>query len=444
AYRVSVKTGGSITIPCPYHQEYKTHVKYWCKGYYFDSCSPVVRTYPPKSTAKASISDDINQLTFTVNMTDLGRKSSGYYYCTVVINGLPHIWTNWFHLSVTPGTPELYVDQQEVTGVEGGSVIVKCYYSEIGHMKWCRIGRISSVSCMWGNSGSIDGTSVTLQQTTRRNNITVTMSDLKMENTGWYSCEVGDRMMPVHITVRRQTTTQSTTTVTTTQAPTTEQSSFSPTAEPVQTDNTVQGPEGGKEKDTMSSIDLKVLLIPLGMLVVVIAGVLVTWKMWRNHKDNKAMDQTTNTSLQDPFPANGDDVTYSTVVPKRRNQLNVQTKAEPDDNVVYSSLALQLDPFPANGDDVTYSTVVPKRRNQRNVQTKAETDDNVVYSSLALHHTGAYRVSVKTGGSSTIPCRYIQEYKTHRTDKASISDDNNQQRITVTMPDLEPEDSVHI
>ncbi|KAK6290805.1 hypothetical protein J4Q44_G00387960 [Coregonus suidteri] len=180
------------------------------------------------------------------------------------------------------------------------------------------------------------------------------------------------------------------------------------------------------------------------MLVLVIAGVLVTWKMWRKHKDNKAMDQTTNTSVQDPFPANGDDVTYSTVVPKRRNQRNVQTKEEPDDNVVYSSLSLQLDPFPANGDDVTYSTVVPKRRNQRNVQTKTEPDDNVVYSSLALHHTGAYRVSVKTGGSSTIPCPYIQEYKTHRTDKASIADDINQQTITVTMPDLEPEDSVHI
>ncbi|XP_064797066.1 uncharacterized protein LOC135516924 isoform X3 [Oncorhynchus masou masou] len=180
------------------------------------------------------------------------------------------------------------------------------------------------------------------------------MSGLKTENTGWYMCGVGDLMMPVHITVRQQTTTQSTSTMT--------------TAEPVQTDNTVQGPAGSQEKVTMSSIDLKVLLIPLGMLVVVIAGVLVTWKMWRKHKDNKAMDQTTNTAV-DPFPANGDDVTYSTVVPKRRNQLNVQTKAEPDDNVVYSSLTLQLDPFPANG-DVTYSTVVPKRRNQLNVQTK--------------------------------------------------------------------------
>ncbi|KAK6316395.1 hypothetical protein J4Q44_G00139190 [Coregonus suidteri] len=171
-------------------------------------------------------------------MTDLGSEDSEWYCCAVEINVGADVRIEGFHLSVTPGTPELYVDQQEVTGVEGGSVIVNCYYSDTRNRKWwCRIG--GSVYCVWGNSGTIDGTSVTLQQTTdatRRNILTVTMSGLKMDNTGWYRCELGDLIMPVHITVRRQTTTQSTTTMTT---------------EPVQTDNTVQGPEGGKVKDNM-------------------------------------------------------------------------------------------------------------------------------------------------------------------------------------------------
>nr|XP_046146455.1 polymeric immunoglobulin receptor-like isoform X2 [Oncorhynchus gorbuscha]XP_046146458.1 polymeric immunoglobulin receptor-like isoform X2 [Oncorhynchus gorbuscha] len=335
AYRVSVKTGGSITIPCPYDLRYKTHVKYLCKLGYLHRCSPDVHS---KSINKASISHYINKQTFTVTMTDLRTEDSGRYSCAVEIDVGPDVIIKTFQLSVTPGTPELYVDQQEVTGVEGGSVIVNCYYSNTGNRKgWCRIG--GSGSCVGVDSGTIKGTSVTLQQTTdatRRNVLMVTKGGLKMENTGWYRCGVGDLIMPVHITVRQQTTTQSTTTMTTTQAPTTEQSSFSPTAEPVQTDNTVQGPEGSKEKVAMSSIDLNVLLIPLGMLVVVISGVLVTWKMWRKYKDNKALDQTTNTSV-DPFPAN--DVMYSTVVPKRRNQLNVQTKGQPYD-VVYSSLVL--------------------------------------------------------------------------------------------------------
>ncbi|KAM9519112.1 polymeric immunoglobulin receptor-like isoform 2-T2 [Salvelinus alpinus] len=186
-------------------------------------------------------------------MTDLEPEDSGRYWCAVEINGGSDVRTGWFELSVTAGTPELYVDQQEVTGVEGGSVIINCYYRNTGYRKWwCRIA--VNGACVERNSGTTEGKSVTLQQTTdatRGNILMVTMSGLKMENTGWYMCRVGDLMMPVHITVRRQTTTQSTTTMTTTKAPTTEQSSFSSTFEPVQTDNTVQGPEGGKEKDSM-------------------------------------------------------------------------------------------------------------------------------------------------------------------------------------------------
>ncbi|XP_038826927.1 uncharacterized protein LOC120026174 [Salvelinus namaycush] len=251
AYRVSVKTGGSTTIPCRFDLKYKTHVKFLCKVDYLKRCSPDVHT---KSINKFSISHDINQQTFTVTMTDLEPEDSGRYWCAVEINGGSDVWTEQFQLSVTAGTPELYVDQQEVTGVEGGRVIINCYYRNTGHRTWwCRIG--GSGSCVERNSGTTEGKSVTLQQTTdatRGNVLMVTMSGLKMENTGLYRCGVGDLMMPVHITVRRQTTTQITTTITTTKAPTTEQSSFSSTFEPVQTDNTVQGPEGGKEKDTMS------------------------------------------------------------------------------------------------------------------------------------------------------------------------------------------------
>uniref|UniRef100_A0A8C8JV64 Immunoglobulin domain-containing protein n=1 Tax=Oncorhynchus tshawytscha TaxID=74940 RepID=A0A8C8JV64_ONCTS len=152
AYRVSVQTGGSTTIPCHYGQKYKTHVKYWCIGYYLHSCSPVIRTDSTKSTDKTSISDDINQLTITVTMTDLGTEDSGRYWCAVEINGVSDVRTGLFHLSVIP---ELYVDQQEVTGDEGGSVIVNCYYSNTGNVNWCRIG---SVSCVWTISGTPDGT----------------------------------------------------------------------------------------------------------------------------------------------------------------------------------------------------------------------------------------------------------------------------------------------
>ncbi|XP_045069346.1 polymeric immunoglobulin receptor-like [Coregonus clupeaformis] len=342
ARHVSVQTGGSITIPCHYDQYYINHVKYWCKGYNWISCSTLVRSDHPNSSGNASISDDINQRVFTVTMTDLEPEDSKTYRCVVEINGGPDIRIQWFYLSVTPGTPELYVDQQEVTGVEGGSVTVRCYYSNSGNMKWCRMGG----DCVNRYSGTLHGTSVTLKRTSVANNrkvLTVTMSGLKMENTDWYWCEVGELELPVHITVSQQTATQRTTTMTSTnQAPTNQQPSVSPTAEPVQTDNTSQGAEGNMEDVHQRSIDVKVLLIPWGMLVVVTAGILVTWKMWTKHKDNKAKDQTTNNSVA-PFPEDDDDFTYSTVIPQHKAQLKVQAKAaEPDDNVVYSSLALQV------------------------------------------------------------------------------------------------------
>ncbi|XP_045567506.1 polymeric immunoglobulin receptor-like [Salmo salar] len=297
-------------------------------------------------------------------MTGLTSWDYGNYRCVVEINGGTDIMIQWFYLYVTPGTPELYVDQQEITGVEGGSVTVRCYYSNTGDMKWCRMGG----DCVRGYSGTLNGTSVTLKRTSDANNrkvLTVTMSGLKMENTDWYWCRVGELEMPVHITVSQQTATQRSSKMTsTTQDPTTQHPSASPTAEPVQNDNTSQGAEGNMEEVHQRSKNVKVLLISLGMLVVVTAGILVTWKMWRKHKDNKAKDQTTNNSVsadseqditystvthtretasQDLFPEANDDVTYSTVIPQHKAQLKGQTKsAEPDDNVVYSSLALQV------------------------------------------------------------------------------------------------------
>ncbi|XP_071235769.1 polymeric immunoglobulin receptor-like isoform X3 [Salvelinus alpinus] len=368
---VSVQAGGSITIPCSYDQYYINHVKYWCKGYDWNRCSSVVRTDHPKSTDRASISDYIAQRVFTVIMTDLEPEDSNTYRCVVEINGGIDSMIQWFYLSVTPGTPELYVDQQEVTGVEGGSVTVHCYYSNSGDMKWCRMGG-DGVS---GYSGTLNGTSVTLKRTSEANNrtvLTVTMSGLKMENTDWYWCRVGELEMPVHITVSQQTATQRTSKMSSsTQDPTPQQPSASPTAESVQTDNTSQGAEGNMEEVHQRSV--KVLLISLGMLVVVTAGILVTWKMCRKHKDNKAKDQTTNNSVSDDPEQ---DITYSTVTHTRETA--------------------QQDPFPEADDDVTYSTVIPQHKAQLKGQTKsAEPDDNVVYSSLALQVTTQQRAAAQ-------------------------------------------------
>uniref|UniRef100_A0AAZ3NVM3 Immunoglobulin domain-containing protein n=1 Tax=Oncorhynchus tshawytscha TaxID=74940 RepID=A0AAZ3NVM3_ONCTS len=115
AYRVSVQTGGSTTIPCHYVQKYKTHVKYLCKGDHLYSCSPVVPADPPKT--KASVFDDINQLTMTVTMTDLEPEDSGRYFCAVEVNGGINVRAEWFHLSVIPGKIPATLPHDYMTGV---------------------------------------------------------------------------------------------------------------------------------------------------------------------------------------------------------------------------------------------------------------------------------------------------------------------------------------
>uniref|UniRef100_A0A674A0I8 Polymeric immunoglobulin receptor-like n=1 Tax=Salmo trutta TaxID=8032 RepID=A0A674A0I8_SALTR len=224
---VSVKKGGFITIPCLYDLIYRNHVKYWCRGYYWLVCSTVVHTDHQKTSGNTSISDDINQQIFTVTMRRLSSSDSEYYWCFVERKNEADDGVG-LQISVSPGTPELYVDQQELTGVVGGSVTVRCYSSKLGGSgRWCRIGGLCVAV---GHPGALDGTFVKLVQeqreTTKGYVLMVTMSGLMMENTGWYWCEKGDLQMPVHVTVNQATTTQSTTTITTTQTPTTHQTSL--------------------------------------------------------------------------------------------------------------------------------------------------------------------------------------------------------------------------
>ncbi|XP_055758356.1 CMRF35-like molecule 1 isoform X2 [Salvelinus fontinalis] len=270
-----------------------------------------------------------------------------------------------------------------MTGVVGGSVTVLCYYSSYGGSgRWCRMGG----SCVAvGSSGAFEGTVVKLEQrkTTNGYVLTVTMSGLMMENTGWYWCEKGKLQMPVHITVNQPTTTQSTTT--TTQAPTSHQTSLTsaesntspPTVTPSVTDrdNVVTNENTDEKHQSL----LEVLFIPLSLLVVLIAVTLVTLKMLRKHKDKKAKDQPTKTSVQSADPEQ--DITYSTVSHIRgtaQQDLNPERHGDLYTTVIPKQhwTAQRQDPFP--DDAVTYSTVVTKNKTQPNNQL-------VVYSTVAQH-----------------------------------------------------------
>ncbi|XP_064189994.1 polymeric immunoglobulin receptor-like isoform X2 [Anguilla rostrata] len=206
--KVAVQSGRSVTIPCHYDRKYEKHVKYWCSGTPWHRCSFVVRTDSPKVEGETSITDDPDNHVFTVTMAKLKTEDSEYYWCAVEIgNNLIVDESKYLYLSVTAGTPGLRVDQQEVTGVEGGCVSVQCHYNESSSMKkWCR----AEGSCVEVNSNKSERAEI--KDNRSENVFIVTMRELNREDTGWYWCAAGELQIPVHINVTQKTTTPTVTT----------------------------------------------------------------------------------------------------------------------------------------------------------------------------------------------------------------------------------------
>ncbi|XP_069563528.1 polymeric immunoglobulin receptor-like [Brachyistius frenatus] len=212
---VSVRPGGSITVPCLYDSQFTQHVKYLCKGYEWLLCTyTVVTNQSRQRSGKFSISDDKYQRVFTVTIDGL-TKEDAHYWCVVERDMKPDVKT-YFHLSFPTGSPELYVDHQEMMAFTGDDATINCRSSNSGRSKWCRLGG----SCVTKPHGSIDGTRVSITKEVT-NVFTVTMRRVKKESSGWYFCARGELQMPVHITVeqRPRTTTRQFITFSHTSAP---------------------------------------------------------------------------------------------------------------------------------------------------------------------------------------------------------------------------------
>ncbi|KAJ8279921.1 hypothetical protein COCON_G00069870, partial [Conger conger] len=181
-------------------------------------------------------------------MRKLKMKDSGYYWCAVEIQRALDKGA-YLHLSVTAGPPGLWVEQQEVAGVEGGHVSVPCHCSKSSSMKkWCRI----EGSCVEVNSGE-SGRSE-MKDDHSKKVFTVMVRELNMEDTGWYWCAAGELQIPVHLTVTQKTTT---TTVTT---PTTAATSSKPSTSKYSTVSTPFSPVPATINYNKSLSDLKIIL----------------------------------------------------------------------------------------------------------------------------------------------------------------------------------------
>ncbi|XP_046704443.1 uncharacterized protein si:ch1073-59l16.1 isoform X2 [Silurus meridionalis] len=185
---VSVKEGKSIIIPCLYGAKFIDDKKYLCVGNIWTFCKDV-----QKINQRTTISDDKAQHILTVTMKNVTSTDTARYWCSVEILG--NDVNKMFQLKVTKATPVLYVDNQMVTGYEGGHVVIFCHHQMMNQKEWCKLGG-TCVSTVGNMSGAL------VQLTSMAGGFSVTMSKLTMDHTGWYWCSGGDNQMPVHITVK--------------------------------------------------------------------------------------------------------------------------------------------------------------------------------------------------------------------------------------------------
>ncbi|KAG7488452.1 hypothetical protein MATL_G00032750 [Megalops atlanticus] len=219
-HHLSVQRGRSVTIPCFYGQKYKDHVKYWCRGYSWPTCTVIACTDSPHRAGEVSITDDPAQQVFTVTLRNLQTGDTGTYNCGArpskdVISGESRVLSNWdfeagsvLQLTITEGSPGLSVLNNIVVGEEGGSVSIQCLYSnslrDRGKM-WCRSGDWSS--CLTAGKSQTSQHASVLISDDRRGVLTVTVGRLERKDTGWYWCTAGEEQFPVHITVKRKNAT---------------------------------------------------------------------------------------------------------------------------------------------------------------------------------------------------------------------------------------------
>ncbi|KAK2824369.1 hypothetical protein Q5P01_021544 [Channa striata] len=188
-------------------------------------------------------------------------------------------------------------------------------------------------SCVTGSSGSIDKTSVTLTEKDH-DGFTVTMSELTIENSGWYLCVKGDLQMPVYLTV---------------------------TEKPTTTTSSTHTYESSEEMLKSHEADLKIFLIPLALLLFIVFVTLFIWFKLKNHKQSRLESSVTMKAEAE--------VIYCDVKHKKKNMKRKETVKMPHTE---------------SDVDVTYSSVVTRKqtvKREHNTQ-----DQDVTYSTVTLHH----------------------------------------------------------
>uniref|UniRef100_A0A3B4D3L2 Ig-like domain-containing protein n=1 Tax=Pygocentrus nattereri TaxID=42514 RepID=A0A3B4D3L2_PYGNA len=120
---LTVRCGGSLTIPCFYDEKYKSNRKYWCKGQDWINCKIVAYT---NTSGRTSLTDHPTQNMFTVELKRLQDSDSGYYWCAVEITGTGSDDGDYVYLMVSSDKTSLCGNEWSGRGQNQCPVFLQC------------------------------------------------------------------------------------------------------------------------------------------------------------------------------------------------------------------------------------------------------------------------------------------------------------------------------
>ncbi|XP_073728858.1 uncharacterized protein [Misgurnus anguillicaudatus] len=348
---LSVKKGGSVTIPCYYDRKYTELKKYWY--------SQTDHSYTNTTAGDVTVIDDPAQSLFTVTMRNLTGQHNGLYYCAVKTGEQPGDMTitDAFFLHVQ-AAPDLSVMSSSVTVDEGGTISLQCLYNtkyKSNTKQWCRYKdkRCNTV----GRSDTSQNASVKISDDGSKS-LTVVMSGLMKSDSGWYYCSVNvqrppvqDLLVPVQLTVKAVAT------------PDTSTESIKTKTEK----NTNTTPAFTKQQ-TVSDRSAVSLWLPVSaglLLLMILVGVFI-WKWKRRSKeDKKHIKMRNDCVVADTVSSTPEDVViYSTI-----NDENPDNNISPSDSNIETTYCLVEDPSGHKAqvpeDGIIYSFVEPHDQNPK-------------------------------------------------------------------------------
>ncbi|XP_035990743.1 polymeric immunoglobulin receptor isoform X1 [Fundulus heteroclitus] len=171
-------------VSCPYAEGYEDYEKYLCK----DDCGSddVLITTSEINEDKYSIDDDKRSRIFSVTISDLRFEDAGKYWCGVSRTG-KDIYTE---VKLEVGKDIWGKTPAKIQGNEEGSVSIRCRYETepVNNLKYiCRGNRLST--CLRQavvTSNNEQNGRFTLTDDKNAKVFTVTISSLKLSDSGWY------------------------------------------------------------------------------------------------------------------------------------------------------------------------------------------------------------------------------------------------------------------